>query len=92
MFIKKSNCNYNALEFLSNASRLIFALDAWVALIVIMELIVVFFLAEKKHGRRDFDPLFWVYMIIIPLVQLTIMIPFLIILSSLSSHEPTIEH
>jgi hypothetical protein len=57
-----------------------------------MELIVVFFLAEKKHGRRDFDPLFWVYMITIPLVQLIIMIPFLIILSSLSSHEPTIEH
>jgi len=82
----------NALELLSNALKLIFALDAWVALILIMELIFVFFLAEKKHGKRNFNPLFWVYMITIPLVQPTIMIPFLIIFSSLSSHEPTIEH
>jgi len=39
---------------LSNASRLIFALDAWVALILIMELIVVFFLAEKKTWQKKF--------------------------------------
>jgi len=37
MFIKNSTCNYNAHELLLVASRLAFGLDAWVALIFIME-------------------------------------------------------
>jgi hypothetical protein len=37
MFIKNSTFNYNAQELSSVASRLAFALDAWVALILIME-------------------------------------------------------
>jgi hypothetical protein len=37
MFIKNLTCNYNAQELLSAATRLIFALDAWVALIFMME-------------------------------------------------------
>jgi hypothetical protein len=53
MFIKNSICNYNALELLSNASRLIFALDAWVALILIMELIVLLLVAEKENMIKD---------------------------------------
>jgi hypothetical protein len=43
MFIKISICNYNVKKLLLIASRLAFALDAWVALILIMELIVVLF-------------------------------------------------
>jgi hypothetical protein len=44
MFIKNSICNYNAQELLLVASKLAFALDAWVTLIFIMELT----LAQKK--------------------------------------------
>jgi len=43
---------------------------------------------KKKHDTRDFDPLFWVYMIILPRVQPTIMIQFLVILGSLSHKSP----
>jgi len=43
MFIKNSIFNCNAQELLLATSRLTFALDAWVALIFIMELIVVLF-------------------------------------------------
>jgi hypothetical protein len=43
---------------------------------------------ERKHDTRDFDPLFWVYMITLPLAQPTIMIQFLIILVSLSYGNP----
>jgi hypothetical protein len=50
MFIKNLICNYNALELLLwNASRLIFALDAWVALILIMEVIVLLLIAKKEN-------------------------------------------
>jgi hypothetical protein len=35
------------------ASRLAFALDAWVALIFILELIVVLFLVEKKNVIKN---------------------------------------
>jgi hypothetical protein len=48
MFIKNLIYNYNANELLLAASRLTFALDAWVALILIMELFVVFLLIKKK--------------------------------------------
>jgi hypothetical protein len=37
MFIKNLICNYNAQELLLTASKLAFALNAWVALIFIME-------------------------------------------------------
>jgi hypothetical protein len=53
MFMKNSICNYNAQELLSNASRLAFALDAWVALILIMELTIVLLPAEKKNQTED---------------------------------------
>jgi hypothetical protein len=84
MFIKKLICNYNAHELLLATSKLAFALDALIRLIFIMELIVVLLLVKKKHNRRDFNPLFWVCMITLPLPQPTIMIQFLIILGSLS--------
>jgi hypothetical protein len=58
MFIKNSICNYNADELLLVTSRLAFALDVWVTLILIIKLIVVLFLAEKKMYKRNFDPLF----------------------------------
>jgi hypothetical protein len=47
MFIKHSICNYNAKELLLATSELGFALDAWVASILIMELIIVLLLVEK---------------------------------------------
>jgi hypothetical protein len=50
MFIKNSICNYNAQELLLVESRLTFALDAWVAPILIMELIVVLLLTGKKNA------------------------------------------
>jgi hypothetical protein len=53
MFIKYSIYNYNAQELLLAASRLTFALDAWVALIFIMELIVVLLLVEKKNAIEE---------------------------------------
>jgi hypothetical protein len=58
MFIKNSICNYNADELLLATSRLAFALDVWGALILIIKLIVVLFIAEKKMCRRNFNPLF----------------------------------
>ncbi len=53
MFIKNSIYSYNAQELLLVASRLAFALDAWVALILIMELIVVLLLVEKKNAIEE---------------------------------------
>jgi hypothetical protein len=49
MFIKNSICNYNAHELLLSTTRLTFVLDAWVALILIIELIIVLFLVPKKN-------------------------------------------
>jgi hypothetical protein len=49
MFIKNSICNYNAKELLLVTSILAFAVNAWVALIFIMELIVVLLLVEKEN-------------------------------------------
>jgi hypothetical protein len=54
MFIKKLISNYNAF---SNALRLIFALNAWVALILIMELIVLLLLAKKQNMTSVATPL-----------------------------------
>ncbi len=49
--------NYNAQELLLVASRLVFALYAWVALILIMELTVVLFLVGKKNTQhKRFQP------------------------------------
>jgi hypothetical protein len=48
MLIKNLICNYNAQELLLDAPRLTFVLNAWVALIFIMELAIVLFLAKKK--------------------------------------------
>jgi hypothetical protein len=53
MFIKNSICSYNAQELLSNASRLAFALNAWVALILIMELTIVLLPAEKENQTEN---------------------------------------
>jgi hypothetical protein len=58
MFIKNSICNYNVDELFLAASRLAFALDVWVALILIIKLIVILFIVEKKMYRRNFNPLF----------------------------------
>jgi hypothetical protein len=57
MFIKISIYNYNVEELLLVASRLAFALDAWVALILIMELIVVLLLVEKENATKKFQPI-----------------------------------
>ncbi len=38
---------------MSNASRLAFALDAWVALILIMELTIVLLPAEKENQTEN---------------------------------------
>jgi len=57
MFIKNSICNYNANELLLAASRLAFALDVWLALILIIKLIVVLFLAGKKNVHKKFQPI-----------------------------------
>jgi hypothetical protein len=53
VFIKKSIYNYNAQELLLVASRLIFALNAWVALILIMELTMALLLVEKKNVTEE---------------------------------------
>jgi len=91
MFIKNLIYNYNAQELLLVASRLVFAFDAWLALILIMELnVVLFIVRKKKRNRRNLTILFWVFMITLPLAQPTIMIQFFIILSF--SKELTIEH
>jgi hypothetical protein len=52
MFIKKLIYNYNAKELLLATSKLAFALDAWLALILIIELIVVWFLVEKENVTK----------------------------------------
>jgi hypothetical protein len=41
VFIKNSTYNYNAKELLLAASGLAFTVDAWVALILIMELTII---------------------------------------------------
>jgi hypothetical protein len=51
MFIKKLICSY-AQELLLDAPRLTFVLDAWVALIFIMELTVVLLLVEKENRTK----------------------------------------
>jgi len=43
---------------------------------------------ERKCDTRDFDPLFWVYMITLPLVQPIITMQFLIILGSIFQRNP----
>jgi len=53
MFIKNSICSYNSQELLLIASRLAFALDAWVALIFIMELTIVLLLVKKENTTED---------------------------------------
>jgi hypothetical protein len=53
MFIKNSICSYNAQELLLTTSRLAFALDAWVALIFIMELTIVLIIAEKENTTKN---------------------------------------
>jgi hypothetical protein len=58
MFIKNLICSYNAHELLLATSILAFALNAWVALIFIMQLIVVLLLTQKKRDKRYFNPLF----------------------------------
>jgi hypothetical protein len=53
MSIKKIICNYNAQNLLLVASKLTFALDAWVALIFIMELTIILFLVEKENAIKE---------------------------------------
>jgi len=66
MFIKNLIYNYNAHELLLIASRLVFALDACITLILIMELIVVLLLIDiafsrkKIRDKKNLNPLFWV--------------------------------
>ncbi len=43
---------------------------------------------KRKHNKRNFDTLFWVCMITLPLAQPIIMIQFLVILGSLSHKNP----
>jgi len=57
MFKKNLICNYNVHELLLAISILAFALNAWVAVILIMELIVVLFSTKKMHDKRYFNPL-----------------------------------
>jgi hypothetical protein len=57
MFIKNLIYNYNAQELLLTASILAFALDAWVTLILIMELTIVLLLAGKKMQQKIFQPI-----------------------------------
>jgi hypothetical protein len=71
MFIKNSFYNYNAQELLLTTSRLAFALDACVALILIMELIMVLFIvnivfSKKRCEKIKLNPLFWVCTITLP--------------------------
>jgi hypothetical protein len=51
MFINFLICNYNTHELLLTTSILAFALNAWVALIFIMELIVVLLLTQKNATK-----------------------------------------
>ncbi len=53
MFIKNSICNYNAQELLLVASKLAFAIDAWVTLILIMELTKLLLLAQKQNAIKE---------------------------------------
>ncbi len=53
MFIKKLIYNYNAQELLLIAYILIFALDAWVLVMLIMELTMVILLTEKENATKD---------------------------------------
>jgi hypothetical protein len=46
------------------------------------------FSPKTKRNRRNFNPLFWVCMITLPLVEPTIVIQFLIIFGSLSHKNP----
>jgi hypothetical protein len=57
MFIKNLICNYNAQELLLIASRLTFALNAWVTLILIMELTIVLLLVGKKMRQKIIQPI-----------------------------------
>jgi hypothetical protein len=53
MFIKNLIYNYNVKELLLVTSRLAFALYAWLALILIMELTIVLLLAKKENATKD---------------------------------------
>ncbi len=53
MFIKKLIYNYNAQELLLTAYILIFALDAWVPVMLIMELTMVLLLVEKENAIKE---------------------------------------
>jgi hypothetical protein len=53
MFIKKLIYDYNANALLLATSKLAFALDAWLALIFIMELTIVLFLATKENVTKE---------------------------------------
>jgi hypothetical protein len=53
MFIKNLIYNYNVEELLLVTSRLAFALYAWLALILIMELTIVLLLAKKENATKD---------------------------------------
>jgi hypothetical protein len=50
---KKIDLQLQCIELLLATSRLTFALDAWVALILIMELIVILLLVEKENATKD---------------------------------------
>jgi hypothetical protein len=95
MFIKDLIYNYNAQELLLTASRLVFALYAWVALILIMELIVVLLLVGKKKNtqHKRFQP------IVLGLHDCTSTrstidydTTFLSLLAPFLTQKPTIEH
>jgi len=88
MFIKNSICNYNAQELLLVASKLAFAIDAWVTLILIMELTKLLFLAQKQNAIKEISTHVWICMITFPLIEPTIMIQFLIIFASLFHKNP----
>jgi len=53
MFIKKLIYDYNANALLLATSKLAFSLDAWLALIFIMELTIVLFLAIKENVTKE---------------------------------------
>jgi hypothetical protein len=53
MFIRNSICNYIAQDLFLITSRLVFALDAWATLMLIVELIVILFLVEKKNAKEE---------------------------------------
>jgi hypothetical protein len=47
MFIKNLICNYNVEELLLAPSKIVFALDAWVVVILIIELTILLLLTDK---------------------------------------------